>query len=101
MSEQAIFSKQSDKPMRLKSSIKMYFPFSGVSGIHVAPVRVVSSQARNIKNQKIQGHQETAGPVRLPPGRRHRQLRLSSGPALRPPGETSENGKKRLPVLNF
>ena len=79
--------KQSDKTMRLKSSIKLHFPVSGVSGIHVAPVSVVSAQTRNIKTQKKQGLQAAAGPVWIPPGRPHRQLRLPPGPALRTAGE--------------
>ena len=79
--------KQSDKTTRLKSPIKLHFPVSGVSGIHVAPVSFVSAQAGNIKNQKIQGLQETAGPVQLSPGRPHRLLRPSWGPAMRASGE--------------
>ena len=79
--------KQSDKTTRLKSPIKLHFPISGVSGIHVAPVSFVSAQAGNIKNQKIQGLQETAGPVQLSSGRPHRLLRPSWGPAMRTSGE--------------
>ena len=68
----------------------MHFPVSGVPGVGAAGVGAVSAQARDLQTPRIQdseGLQEAARPVRLTPGPRHRHLRITPSPALRPPGQ--------------